>query len=112
MAVTPVAERMRKSRARRRKAEKERATMFAEFAAAFPGQIRMSVFPAEDPHGDLTNPVAVRIYFPDGQKPAIAAFAHDRNLSVDDLFDQLAIETELRLKKRGMIPDVQRHLVE
>ena len=33
-------------------------------------------------------------------------------MSVDDLFDALAVEMELRLKKRGMLPDVQRHLVE
>ena len=86
--------------------------MFAEFAAAFPGQLRFSVFPADDPHGDLENPVAIRIYFPDGAKPDIAKFAHARDMSVDDLFDQLATEMELRLKKRGMLPDVQRHLVE
>ena len=106
------AERARTFKQRRRKAEKERAKMFAEFAAAFPGQLRFSVFPADDPHGDLENPVAIRIYFPDGAKPDIAKFAHARDMSVDDLFDQLATEMELRLKKRGMLPDVQRHLVE
>ena len=99
-------------RKRRRTETKARRKMFAEFAAAFPGEITIGVYPADDPHGDLKDPITIRVKFPDGRKLAIAAFAHERDLSVDDLFDQLAIEAELRLKKRGVIPDHQRELVE
>ena len=105
-------ERARTFQQRRRKAAKERAKMFAQFAAAFPGQIRFSLFPGDDPYDELTDPVQIRIYFPDGQKPAIAAFAHKHGLSVDDLFDQLAEEMNLRLISRGMLPNVVRTLVE
>ena len=105
-------ERQRKYQGRLRAERKARAKMLNKFIKAFPGQLRFSYFPAEDPHGDLDNPVAIRIFFPDTAKPDIAAFALARDMSVDDLFDQLTIEMELRLKQRGMLPNVTRHLVE
>ena len=106
-------ERARTFKQRRREAAKERATMLNEFILSFPGQLRFSVFPADDPHGDLDQPGGdTDVFSRRGKSRHIAKFAHARDLSVDDLFDQLAIEMEKRLKGRGMLPDTPRVLVE
>ena len=101
-------ERARTFQARRRKAAQERADMVNEFILSFPGQMRFSVYPVADPLDDKINPIQIRIYFPDGQKPAMAAWAHKHGLDVDDLFDQLAAEMHLRLTTRGLLPYVTR----
>ena len=88
----------------------ERKQLFADFGRAFPEQIVVN-YRFEEME-DLTNPIRVQIRYPTAQKTAIIAFAHDRDLDVERLFNLLAEELALRMGKLGMISDVPRTLIE
>ena len=91
---------------------KERSEMFVDVCRTFPDCFTVNVAPATDADPDLTDPVRVRLVFPDRIKPELADYAHRRDMSVDDLFDKLTEEVIERMRRRKMVPDVDRHIVE
>lgn len=89
----------------------ERRQLFVDFAAAFPGAIRVGVEPVLD-EPDLKDPIRVSLVFPTDLKHRIAGFALDRGMEPDRLVDLLTEEAVERMRSRKLVPDVDRTLIE
>ena len=104
---------VRKYRDGKKQMLKERSDLFVELWKVFPvGTFRVSVDPVLDADPELNNPIRVRLYFADDIKPQLAAFALARGMDPEYLIDQVTEEIVARMRKRGMVSDTDRHLVE
>ena len=61
---------------------------------------------------DLKDPIRVRLKFDESLRPALVKFAHMKDMDIELLFDKLTEEVVERMRRRKMIPDTVRHLVE
>ena len=92
---------------------KERSDLFVDLWKAFPvGTFRFSFTPVMDADPDLKDPIRVKLYSSEDIKPQLAAFALARGMDPEYLIDQVTEEMVDRMRKRGMVSDVDRHLVE
>ena len=75
----------------RRKDEKSKADseLLLSFCKAFPGQMTVNIAPIE--HEDYTEPVRVQIRFATELRREVAAFALERDMDIESLFDRLAV---------------------
>ena len=104
-----------KTRKRDRRLEEleQRKELFLDLWKAFPpGTFRVSVDPVLDADPDLTDPIRVSLSFPEEIKPQLADFALARGMDQELLIDRLTEEIVARMRKRGMVSDVDRHVVE
>ena len=90
----------------------ERRELFVLFCHAFPGAFTVNVQPALEADPDLKDPIRVRLKFDEKLRPVLVKFAHIKGLDIEELFDMLTEEVVERMRRRKMIPDVVRHLVE
>ena len=91
---------------------RERSELFVDFCKTFPGAFTVDVAPATDADPDLKEPIRVRLKFDETIKPDLVRYAHRSGMSVDLLFDRLTEEVVERMRKRGLIPDRPRDLIE
>ena len=82
------------------------------FTHAFPGAFTINVQPAVGADPDLKDPILVRLKFDESLRPALVKFAHMKGMDIELLFDKLTEEVVERMRRRKMIPDTVRHLVE
>ena len=61
--------------------------LMGELCRAFPGQLRAKIEAVHD--FELGASVQMRIFFPSGIKPALAAFALERDIDIYELFDRV-----------------------
>ena len=104
-----------KTRKRERREEEleQRKELFLDLWKAFPvGAFGVSVDPVLDADPDLKEPIRVRLHFSEDIKPQVAAFALARGMDPELLIDRLTEEIVDRMRKRGMVSDVDRYLVE
>ena len=91
---------------------KERSDLFVLFCHAFPGAFTVNVQPVIEDDLDLKDPIRVRLNFDAALRPVLVKFAHMKGLDIEELFDKLTEEVVERMRRRKMIPDTPRHLVE
>ena len=82
------------------------------FTHAFPGAFTINVQPAVGADPELKDPILVRLKFDESLRPALVKFAHMKDMDIELLFDKLTEEVVERMRRRKMIPDTVRHLVE
>ena len=95
-----------------RRHARRRRELFVLFCHAFPGAFTVNVQPALEADPDLKDPIRVRLKFDEKLRPVLVKFAHMKGLDIEELFDMLTEEVVERMRRRKMIPDVVRHLVE
>ena len=89
----------------RRKAEKEQQMneyqeLLREFVGEFSAVMRFQIFPVED-EPDLKNPFKLRFVVGQEHLPRVAAFALERNLDVEVMFDRISTAAVANLKPQG-----------
>lgn len=101
-----------RKRKRERKLE-ERKNLLLDLWKVFPpGTFRFRVDPVLDADPDLTDPIRVTLSYPEDILPKLADFALARGMDPELLIDRLTEEIVDRMRKRGMVSDVDRGVVE